>query len=183
MYFQTEHIKLRPFEPDDTLALQAYLNHPKLGGRRYIPRGFPEVVPLSTGQVEAIIKEWGEKENQAHLAIVTTDKQDLIGHAEIAWQWDPHVPFLSVVIARPCQRQGHGTQVLNLLLDYLFENTPAHNVSSWMADWNRAARTFAKKKGFQENGRSRREGFHEGKYYDGIMVDILRPEWKTSLKG
>ena len=182
MYFQTEHLKLRPFEADDTLALQAYLNHPMLSGRRYIPRGFPEVVPLSTQEVDAIIKKWGEEQAQAHLAIVSADKQELIGHAEVAWDWDPHASWVSVVISRPYQRQGHGSQVLNLLLEYLFENTPAHNVSSWMADWNQAARAFAKNNGFKENGRSRREGLHEGKYYDGILVDILRPEWQTIKK-
>jgi RimJ/RimL family protein N-acetyltransferase len=178
MYFQTEQLKLRSFEADDTLALQAYLNHPKLNGRRYIPQSFPEVLPLSTRQVEAIIEKWGGEESEAHLAIVTSDKQELIGHASLAWGWDPHVPWISVVIARPYQRQGHGSQVLGLLLDYLFENTPAHNVSSWMAEWNKAARAFAKKNGFQENGRSRQEGLFEGKYYDDILVDILRPEWK-----
>ena len=182
MYFQTEQLRLRPFEADDTLDLQAYLNHPMLSGRRYIPRGFPEVVPLSTQEVDAIIKKWGEEQAQAHLAIVSSDKQELLGHAEVAWDWDPHTSWVSVVIARPCQRQGHGSQVLNLLLEYLFENMPAHNVSSWMADWNQAARTFAKKNGFKENGRSRREGMHEGKYYDGILVDILRPEWQTRKK-
>jgi RimJ/RimL family protein N-acetyltransferase len=183
MYFQTEQLKLRPFESDDTLALQAYLNHPKLSGRRYIPRGFPEVVPLSTHQGDAIIKKWAEDENEAHLAIVTSGKQELIGHVDLAWNWDPHVPWISVVIARPYQRQGHGSQVLNLLLDYLFENTAAHNVFSWMADWNQAARAFAKKIGFQENGRSRREGFYKGKYYDDILVDILRPEWQSKMRG
>ena len=179
MFFQTEQIKLRPFEPDDASALQAYLNHPKLSGRRYIPRGFPEEVPLSKNQVEEIIKKWGEEKNEAHLAIVLTDRQDLIGHAELEWDRDPQTPWVSVVIARPYQRQGYGSQVLSLLMDYLFENTAAHNVSSWISDWNRAARSFTKKHGFRESGRSRREGFRQGAYYDSVLVDILRPEYKA----
>lgn len=177
MYFQTEQIKLRPFELHDAPDLRAYLNHPKLSGRRYIPRGFPDEVPLSLNQVEAIIKKWGEEEREAHLAIKLSDKKELIGHAEFEWDWDPQAPWLSVVIARPHQRQGYGTQVLQLILEYLFENTPAHNVSSWMADWNQASRSFAKKLGFEESGRSRREGFRNGAYFDGILVDILRPEY------
>lgn len=179
MFFQTEQIKLCPFEPDDASALQAYLNHPKLSGRRYIPRGFPEEVPLSKNQVEEIIKKWGEEKNEAHLAIVLTDRQELIGHAELEWDWDPQTPWISIVIARPYQRQGYGSQVLSLLLDYLFENTPAHNVSCWLSDWNRAARSFAKKHGFRESGRSRREGFRQGAYFDSVLVDILRPEYKA----
>jgi RimJ/RimL family protein N-acetyltransferase len=46
-----------------------------------------------------------------------------------------------------------------------------------MADWNQAGRAFARKHGFQESGRSRREGIRQGKYFDGILVGILRPEW------
>ncbi|HEX9618333.1 MAG TPA: hypothetical protein VGA03_13055 [Anaerolineales bacterium] len=35
--FQTARLQLRPFEPEDVTALQAYLNHPGLAGRRYLP--------------------------------------------------------------------------------------------------------------------------------------------------
>ncbi|UCD98904.1 MAG: GNAT family N-acetyltransferase [Chloroflexota bacterium] len=177
MYFQTEQIKLRPFEMEDAADLRAYLNHPKLSGRRYLPHGFPEEVPLSLIQAEAIIKRWAEKENEAHLAIELSDRGELIGHTEFEWNWDPQAPWVSIVIARPQQRQGYGIQVMRLILEYLFESTPAHNISSWMADWNKAARSFAKKLGFQESGRSRREGFRSGRYFDGILVDILRPEY------
>jgi RimJ/RimL family protein N-acetyltransferase len=179
MHFQTDRIKLRPFEPDDAPALQAYLNHPKLSGRRYIPHEFPEVVPLSLNQVEAIIKKWGEEQREAHLAIELSDRGELIGQAEFEWDWDPHAPWVAIVIARQYQRQGYGTQALNLVLEYLFDNTPAHNVFSWIADWNQAGRSLAKKIGFQESGQSRREGFREGAYFDYILVDILRPEYRS----
>jgi len=179
VYFQTEQIKLRPFEPEDLPALKAYLNHPKLGGRRYLPRGFPDDVPLSMSQVEALTKKWGEETREAHLGIELTDKNELIGHAEFEWSWDPMAPWMSIVIARPYQRQGHGTQVAQLIMEYLFENTPAFSISGWMASWNQAGRSFSEKLGFKESGRTRREGFREGAYYDGILVDILRPEYRS----
>ena len=49
--FRSDDISLRPFALDDAHALQTYLNHPELEGRRYIPGGFPEVAPLSLQQV------------------------------------------------------------------------------------------------------------------------------------
>ena len=180
MYFQTEQIKLRPFEPEDVPALRAYINHPMLGGRRYIPSGFPGEVPLSTAQVEKIIKKWGEEKREAHLGIELTDRHELIGHAEFERSWDPIAPWMSVVVARPFQRHGYGTQVAQMVMSYLFENTPAHSISGWMADWNKAGRSFARKMGFKENGRTRREGFREGSFFDGILVDILRSEYQSS---
>ena len=180
LYFQTEQIKLRPFEPEDVAALKGYINHPKLGGRRYIPDGFPEEVPLSTAQVEEIIKKWGEEKREAHLGIELTDRQELIGHVEFEWYWDPMAPWLAIVIARPFQRRGYGLQVAQLIMSFLFENTPANSISGWIADWNNTGRSFAHKLGFKESGRPRREGFREGAYFDGILVDILRSEYKSS---
>ena len=180
MYFQTQEIKLRPFEVEDVPALKAYLNHPMLGGRRYIPRGFPGEVPLSTSQVEAIIDKWGKEKREAHLGIELSDRGELIGHVEFEWSWDPMAPWLSVVVARPYQRHGYGTQAAQLVIEYLFKNTPAHSISGWMAAWNQAGRSFSKKLGFMESGRPRREGFREGAYFDGILVDMLRSEYKSA---
>jgi RimJ/RimL family protein N-acetyltransferase len=180
MIFQTENLALRPFEADDVGALQTYLNHPQLSGRRYLPDGFSDDIPLSRKQVEALLDKWGQAKDEAHLAIILTERQELVGHAEMEWEWDPHAPWISVVISPTSQRRGYGTEVIGLLLKHLFENTVAHNISSWMADWNQAAREFAKSLGFQESGRFRREGFHQGQYYDGILVDILRPEWAAA---
>jgi RimJ/RimL family protein N-acetyltransferase len=183
MFFQSENLALRPFEADDVQVLRAYLNYPELSGRRYLPHGFPDDIPLSTNQGQALIEKWGEGKDEAHLAIIQAERQELVGHAEFAWEWDPHTPWISVVVSVPRQRRGFGTEVINLLLRYLFENTAAHNVSSWMADWNHEASSFAKSLGFKESGRSRREGIRQGSYYDDILVEILRPEWAAAQEG
>lgn len=177
MQFQNETLELRPFEIEDVKALQAVLNHPDLSDVRYLPHGFPETLSLSSDQVEAIIKKWREEKTEAHFGIVLKENQELIGHAEMEWGWDPRAPWVTVVIGSPFQRRGYGSQVLGMLLRYLYMNTVAHNVSGWMADWNQAARSFATVHGFQEAGRERREGIRDGAFYDGIMVDMLRPEW------
>ena len=175
--FQSGRVALRAFEVGDISALHTYLNHPELAGRRYIPWGFPGEVPLSKKQVEGIFEEWSKKEDGFILAAILRDSQDLIGHVECEWEWDPRTPGVSVVIAPEHQRQGYGSEVLHILLNYLFGQSPAHNVSGWMGDWNQAARQFARKHGFQESGIWRRDGLRNGAYYDGIQVDILRSEW------
>jgi RimJ/RimL family protein N-acetyltransferase len=182
-YFQTKSLQLRPFEPDDLLALKDYLNHPELAGRRYLPWGTPEDLPLSSQQVEGILHKWGEEDGETHLAIIRSAGPTLIGHAEFGWGWDSHHPYLAIVIAPEHQGRGSGSETLSLLLRYLFENTPAYNVSGWIADWNHAAYRFACKHGFQESGRSRREGLRHGVYYDEIVVNLLRPEWRSHQEG
>jgi diamine N-acetyltransferase len=176
--FQGKTITLRPFEPDDGPALATYLNHPDLAARRCIPWGFPDVAPLSQQQAQAIIQRWSEGETSLHQAIVRVEDHTLIGHVDCDWEWDPHQPALAVVIAPDCQRQGYGSEALRSILCYLFGYTPAHNVSSWIADWNEAARQFAAHHHFQESGRMRRVGIRQGRTYDLVVADLLRPEWQ-----
>ncbi len=181
--FQGQTVVLRPFEPDDAPALQAYLNHPDLSGRRYIPWKFSDLAPLSRKQVEEIIQKWGEEDKELHLAVVTRESGELLGHCECDWGWDPHCPSVGLVIAPEHQRRGYGSQALDMLLCYLFEHTPAHNVSLWMADWNQAARTFAARHGFQEIGGMRRSGLRGGRSFDLVVADLLRPEWQARHGG
>jgi RimJ/RimL family protein N-acetyltransferase len=175
--FQGERVLLRAFEPGDIPELWRYLNDPGLSGRRYIPWKFPVDFPLSRKQAEEIYNQWSESEKETHLAIVPAENRGLIGHCSLDWGWDPFCPSLSIVIIPSQQRQGYGSEVLEILLGYLFENTPAHNISGEIADWNQPAREFSRAHGFQESGRWRRAGMWRGKYYDEILVDILRPEW------
>ena len=134
--FQGANIALRPFEPEDVPGLREYLNHPALAGRRYIPWGFPEVAPLSLRQAKAIYEKWAEEEKGLQLAIVRSGSAELIGHAACDWGWDPLSPSLEVVVAPPHQGQGSGSEVLELLLRYLFDYTPAHSAGCWIAEWN-----------------------------------------------
>jgi RimJ/RimL family protein N-acetyltransferase len=181
--FQDESLELRPFEAEDLKSLQAVLNHPELSGKRYLPDELPGEIPLSAKQVAALLDKWAGEEKAANLAVVLSENQELIGHAEMEWKWDPRTPWVSVVISPIFQHHGYGSQVLRLILRYLFSNTVAHNVSGWMADWNQAAYSFAKRHGFQDAGRSRREGIRGGVFYDGIIVDMLRPEWQATQEG
>jgi RimJ/RimL family protein N-acetyltransferase len=173
-----ETLILRPFEPEDVLKLEAYLNHPTLAGCRYLPWSFPDYLPLSRQQVTKIVEKWCQAEDGLNLAVVLRDGGNLIGHAECDWEWDPHNPSVSVVIDPAYQRQGFGSQALSLLLAYLYGYTPAHNVSCWIADWNQPALAFAAHHGFRECGRTRRAGIRQGAYFDVVVLDILRAEWQ-----
>jgi RimJ/RimL family protein N-acetyltransferase len=181
--FQSAQLSLRPFEPDDVPALAAYLNHPDLTGRRYIPWTFPELAPLSQQQVQGIVQKWSQVEKGLQLAVVRRQGQELIGHGGCDWSWDPHCPSLSVVVAPAHQRQRYASRVLSLLLRYLFEYTPAHVVTCWVADWNLEGFQFAVHHGFRQAGRMRRAGIRQGKYYDLIVQDLLRSEWQQSGGG
>lgn len=181
--FQGNSVALRPFEPDDVPALQAYLSHPDLEGRRYLPSGFSELVPLSRKQVEAVCEKMAGSEDGINMAVILPGSGLLVGHAGCDWGWDRHCPDLFLVIAPDQQRHGFGSEVIALLLRFVFEHTPAHVVTGWVSDWNAAGLQFLEKHGFQQAGRSRRAGIRHGSYYDVVVADLLRQEWLSRSKG
>jgi RimJ/RimL family protein N-acetyltransferase len=163
--------------------LTAYLNLPELAGRRYIHWDFEQELPLSEKKVAELIEKWEEKKESFALGIILRESQALIGHVEADWHWDPICPGVSIVISPSYQRQGYGSETLKIVLNYLFNQLLAHNVSAWTADWNEAGIAFLNKNGFTKSGVSRREGIRNGKYYDEFLFDILRPEWLKKFGG
>jgi RimJ/RimL family protein N-acetyltransferase len=175
---KTQDLYLRAFEPEDVPALHDYLSHPDLIGRRYILWKFSDVLPLSLKHAREIYDRWSDEEEEVHLAVVLHAGNVLIGHVEMDWSWDPHCPGVSLVISPLQQHKGYGSQVMPLLLRYLFANMPAHSISCWVAEWNQAARAFLRQHGFQESGRMRRAGIHQGACFDMLVADLLRSEWE-----
>jgi RimJ/RimL family protein N-acetyltransferase len=181
--FQGERIELRAFEVEDIPRLHEYLNHPLLSGRRYIPWEFSDLHPLSKKKIEAIYQKWSEMKKGFNLGIRLIETNELIGHVQCDWEWDTHSTSLAVLLSPPHQRKRYGSEALTLLLYFLYGYTPAHNVNCWIADWNKEGRNFAQNNGFSESGRIRRAGIRQGKYFDIVVMDILREEWKKKLGG
>ncbi len=178
--FQGNRISLRPFEPEDSGTLGTYLNDPELIGKRELPWGFPELLPLTQQQIQGVIERWTSDEKGINLAVVRREDGKLLGYGQAGWQWDVHSPSVSMVIAPEHQRQGYGSEVLGLLMRYLFDNTVAHTVGSWIAEWNVPALAFLQHHGFHIAGRMRRVGIYQGRYYDVIIHDVLRAEWTAT---
>ena len=93
--------------------------------------------------------------------------------------WEPLAPFVAVVIGPAHQRHGYGTAALEHLLRHLFGTTPALIAETWVDDWNEPGLVFAKRYGFREAGRARREGIRNGRYYAAVGFDLTREEWEA----
>jgi RimJ/RimL family protein N-acetyltransferase len=165
-------IELRAFEMSDAPAVHRMFNTPQLVGRRYIE---DDGSPLSQQQVDDLVGKWAG--DNSNLAIV--DGEDLLGRAVLDAGWDPLAPFVAVVIDPDRQRKGRGTKALRMLLDHLFNTTPALGAMTWVDQWNSSGLAFAEACGFTEVGRARREGIREGKYFASVALDLLREEWEA----
>ena len=70
------------------------------------------------------------------------------------------------------------TEAINLILDFGFNYMNLNSINLTVLDCNERAKACYKKCGFKEMGRERQGKFVNGKYYDAIMMDILREEFK-----
>lgn len=173
--FSGPRVRLRAFETSDGPCLHHLLNEPELLGRRYLDE---DRDPLALEQVADLLSKWIKSDRELHLAI--TDGETLLGFGLMDHGWEPLAPFVSVVIDPAHQRRGYGTEALDLLLRHLFGTGPALAAETWVDDWNVAGLAFANKNGFLEAGRSRREGIHDGMYFDAVGLDLTRAEWEAS---
>jgi RimJ/RimL family protein N-acetyltransferase len=172
-------VVLRPPEPDDLPDLRRILNHPALAGRRYLPDGVTDVLPLSTFDMEQLRDKWRHAPKEPAFVVTTREGGSIVGHAGMGWDWDPLDPWASVVIDPDQWRRGYGSDALGLLLDFLFGYMPAHCVGFWTPDWNSEGLAFASAMGYQRGGRLRRAGLRDGRSFDTVSFDLLRPEWQA----
>ena len=86
---------------------------------------------------------------------------------------------LGIFIGRSEYRsKGYGAESINLILDFGFNYMNLNSINLTVLDCNERAKACYKKCGFKEMGRERQGKFVNGKYYDAIMMDILREEFK-----
>jgi RimJ/RimL family protein N-acetyltransferase len=73
--------------------------------------------------------------------------------------------------------QGYGSEALRLLIRYLFDHLNLHRVQldTWSGN-ERAIRSFARL-GFRQEGRLREAVWGPGRYFDSIVMGLLRSEW------
>ena len=78
--------------------------------------------------------------------------------------------------------QGYGSEALRLLVGYLFEHLNLHRVQldTWSAN-ERAMRSFARI-GFTEEGRLREAIWGPGRYFDVVVMGLLRSEWQSARR-
>jgi RimJ/RimL family protein N-acetyltransferase len=80
-------------------------------------------------------------------------------------------------IAPQFRRQGYGTKLYTLLLDYYFNHLNMHRLWLAVLEFNVSAIGLYRKVGFQFEGRWREAVFRNGKYNDYILMSILRHEY------
>ena len=127
-------------------------------------------------------KEFLEKNPNPEATFVIVDLRDDIMVGTVSLEKINRVESkatLGIFIGRSEYRgKGYGEEAINLLLDFGFNYMNLNSINLTVLDCNERAKACYKKCGFKEMGRERQGKFVNGKYYDAVMMDILREEFK-----
>jgi diamine N-acetyltransferase len=170
-FLESENIYLRPFIKEDIPFILKWYNdyntRLKTGDTR----------PVNLADAEKIVDR--KDDSRLWFAIVRRADDSIIGETGLLRmmpEW--RTTDLSIIIPDAVnQGKGYGTEAVNLLMKYAFGNLNYNRIAIGVVGFNEEALKFYEKVGFKKEG-IQEEGYYcSFKYYDFIMMRILRREF------
>ena len=143
--------------------------------------------PLSPEAVrrylEKVEKQMEETKNLFHFTMRTRDDNRLVGLARIFWiDFHNGTGVLNLGVGDASdRRRGFGSDALNLLLRFAFDELNLHRLSVWPSADNLPFIKMVGKAGFEEEARRREASFHDGSYWDVLHLGLLRSQWEQRI--
>jgi RimJ/RimL family protein N-acetyltransferase len=166
-------VYLRPLEAADAPHFLTWLNDPEVTRytRRYLPITLPE-------QEEFLRSTQGSTRDVA-LGIVRRGDDQLLGGTGLH-DIDPrnrHAWFGIAIGDKSAWGQGFGTETTRLMLRLAFATLNLNRVFLHVYEYNERGAHVYKKLGFQVEGRLRQDVWQAGRYWDTMVMGLLRDEW------
>ena len=73
--------------------------------------------------------------------------------------------------------KGYGEEASRLIIDYGFKKLKLHRIELDVYSYNKRAIKLYKKLGFKKEAIRREHNFYNGKFYDTIIMSLLKREW------
>jgi RimJ/RimL family protein N-acetyltransferase len=84
---------------------------------------------------------------------------------------------LGIGLGREYIGRGYGTDAMRIIVGYGFREMGLHRIELSVAPFNMAGIRAYEKAGFTEEGRRRELVWHDGRWYDEVMMSVLDHEW------
>ena len=176
--FEGKRIALRDFLIEDTQSIYGWLRRPEI--TRYLVTAF---LPKTLRETETYVEEQMARNDPLNRAFVITLRADassigVTGCHNI--DWPNRAAEIGITIGEPEQLgKGYGTEAMELLLAFCFNELNLHRVFLRVFDFNGRAIESYRKCGFKEEGRLREAFFREGHYHDVLVMSLLEEEFRT----
>lgn len=170
-------IGLRSLQRADLVLYRAWLENP--AATQFMESGWR---PVSEVEIEAIYKASTEPNDTVVFAIAPKDGSKPVGVCGLYLiQWICRRAEFRILIGDDAARgRGYGTEAARLVVGYAFEKLNLETVYLGVNAENGQAIRSYEKAGFQREGVRRKLIYRNGRYYDALMMSILREEWPAA---
>lgn len=164
-----DSVELRTIESEDAAFLQEVINDPR------VRDGLMQVEPLNEQTERDWIDSMGDSDDTNLLvcvdggpvgSVTLKAPHDIWGRAELGY-----------LIAPAEWGNGYGTDAVQTICDYAFEERRLNKLYATVYETNQASCRVLEKVGFTEEGILREEGFVDGEYTDLHRYGLLKREW------
>lgn len=168
-------VRLREYRKEDACLAKEFLNDPEM--KLNLSPGVP--YPFTLEDEEKWVATNSAMNDKYSFAIETKDTCEYIGGCGInEVDWKNSCVTVGIVIGnKKYLGKGYGTDAMNVLLSFIFDEMNIHKVNLNVYAFNERAIKSYIKCGFVTEGVLRQEIFKNGKYHDEIKMGLLRQEW------
>lgn len=170
-------VKLRAYCKDDIKLAQEYLNQFEI--KKNLTPGIP--YPLTLESEEKWYESMADSKDSYSFAIEDLKTGLYIGGCGINnIDWKNSVVTIGIFIGnKDYLSKGYGTDAMKVLVKFIFDEMNINKIKLNVYSFNARAIRCYEKCGFKKEGILRQEIFREGKYYDEIVMGILRKEYEN----
>lgn len=172
-------VRLRAYRREDLPLALEFINDAEVKTNLVVGVPFPLKPEEEEKWYESIS---AAKPESYSFAIETLDEPRYIGGCGLnKVDWKNRVAQVGIFIGLELFRgQGYGTDAMNLLLRFIFDQMNMNKVKLEVFSFNARAIKSYEKCGFIKEGVMRRELFRDGKYHDIVTMGVLREEWEKA---
>jgi RimJ/RimL family protein N-acetyltransferase len=168
-------VYLRPLEREDAPLLTPWFNDPE------VTRNLLRYRPLNLREEEAWIDKLGHGEHDLAVGIVVRATDRLIGGTgfhQLDFQ-NRHGSFGICIGEKSEWGKGYGTEATALMVQYAFDTLNLNRVWLHVYEYNERGIRAYEKAGFKREGVLRQACYRDGRYWDTIVMAVLRDEWQA----
>ncbi|ABR31666.1 acetyltransferase [Thermosipho melanesiensis] len=168
-------VRLREYKREDLEKARAFINNFEI--KKNLILGIP--FPL---RVEDEIKWYEEinphSEKSYSFAIELKEIEEYIGGCGIFnINWKNSFCEVGIFLGPEYLSKGYGAEAMKLLVNFIFTEMNLNKVRLSVFSFNKRAIRSYEKVGFKKEGVLREEIYRDGKYWDVIVMGILKREW------
>jgi RimJ/RimL family protein N-acetyltransferase len=169
-----ERVRLRQLRDEDIPQLCDWWRDPTTGLLQY-----QSVRPAPDSELAELFRKWSMNSgDDVGLSIETREGRELLGHVALfGVRLATRCATIGIVLGRQFWSQGYGTDAMRVVVRYGFAELGLHRLQLGLWSYNTRALAAYRTVGFREEGRRRESVFHDGVWYDEVLMGFLDREY------